>query len=67
MFLPVLRLSGLTWYSSSIDGYSSVSQQAAEDPLHLCGGNVLPSPTKCVAAAVPEIYVAVLIHHQHVT
>ncbi len=44
-----------------------MSQQAAEDSLHLCGGNVLPSPTKRVAAAVPEIHVAIFIHYQHVT
>lgn len=64
--LSLFRLI-VTWYRHSIDSYNGVSQQAAEDSLHLCGGNVLPSPTKRVATAIPEINVAVFIHHQHVT
>lgn len=69
LLFPILALSRLisTWYRNSIDSYISVSQQATEDSLHLCGGNILPSPTKGVAVAVSEIHVAIFIHHQHIT
>lgn len=44
-----------------------MAQQTTENPFNLCGGDILPSPAKSVAASVPEIHVAIFIHHQHVT
>lgn len=57
----------LTWHCHSIDGNISLTQEAAEYALNLSGGHIFSSPPECIAAAIPEVHVAEVIHNQHIT
>lgn len=56
-----------TWHWYAIDSYVSLFQKAAQNALHLCGGDIFSPPAKRVSATVTEVHIAQLIHHQHIT
>lgn len=57
----------VTWHGHAVHGHVGLSQETAEDALHLRGGDVLSSPAEGVPATVTEVHVAQVVHHQHVT
>lgn len=57
----------ITWHCHTIDSNISLPQKAAENALHLSGGDIFSFPAECVPATVTEVHVAQVIHHQYVT
>lgn len=56
----------ITWHCHAIHSDISLPQQAAENALHLSGGDIFSFPAKCVPAAVTEVHVAKVIHDKYV-